>query len=321
MASASFICALIAAFFAGSSGGAQDVVPAAQHGTDDDSLSGPFVRSVSFGPLFMRRASPDNIPLAIDNSGAGPVIVSGSDFQFDFEAGVEASLLFDHPNLPAPLEARYFWISDWFDSRSAAGLTNAVVNTTPNVGNFSTLDYARYQSQLQSFELNFRRQIPCDVTLMIGLRYVSFDEDLDLLFDGGDRFWWGIENDLFGVQLGAQRALYDNCCGFTIEGFIKAGIYGNDAKVATQVMLVEQAAISQRNGMDHVAFVGELGLFASYDICRCWNVRAGYQVMWLDGVLVAANQVPATDNNALTINFDYTDVLFHGAMLQVERRW
>jgi len=269
----------------------------------------------------MKRESPANIPLLIENFGAGPVALRGSDFNFDFEAGIEASLIHDNPNLPAPLEARYFWIDDCTDSHSIGGLTNARVNTTPQGAAISTLNFANYTSQLQSFELHFRKQISSDLTVLAGFRYISFDEDLDILLDGFDRYWWGIENDVFGFQVGAEKVLYDNCCGFRIEGTAKVGIYGNDASVASQVQLVEPQPISEGNGMDHTAFVGELGLFGTHDMSCCWSVRAGYQVIWLDGVLVAANQVPATDNNALTIDFDYADAFFHGALIQLERRW
>ena len=206
MANASFVCALIAVFFAGSHCGAQDFIRMAQNRANDYSANESSI-TLRAGLLFMKRESPDNIPLVIENFGAGPVALRGSDFDFDFQAGVEASLIYDHPNLPAALEARYFWISDWLDNRPATSLTNAFVNTTPNVGTFGTMDFANYKSQLQSFELHFRKPMPCDLTLLIGFRYFSFDEDLDMLFNASDRLWWGIENDLYGFQLGAQRVL------------------------------------------------------------------------------------------------------------------
>ncbi len=273
------------------------------------------------GVLFMKRESPDNVALITDNSGAGPTILNGGDFDFNYQAGIETSLIYDNPNLPAPLEARYFWLNDWTNTQSAAGLTNAVVNTTPPVASYAVLDRAIYKSQLQSFELHFRKQVRPDITLLAGFRYIGFDEDLDMLLDANDRFWWGVENDLYGFQLGAEGVLYDNGCGLKLEGILKAGIYGNDASVATQVLLNEQAPSSQGSGMDKAAFFGELGLIGTYDLSCCWKLRAGYQAMWLDGVLAAANQVAVTNASATTIGYDYTGVLFHGATAQLERRW
>ena len=140
-------------------------------------------------------------------------------------------------------------------------------------------------------------------------------------FDGINQFWWGIQNDIYGFQLGAESVLYDDCCRFKIEGFAKAGIYGNNAKVSTDVLSMQEVDESERAGMDHTTFVGELGIVASYELSCCWSLRAGYQAMWLDGVLVAANQVPGTDDFATTIAFNYTDAFFHGGLIQLERRW
>ncbi len=274
------------------------------------------------GVLFMKRESPGNVPLVIDNNGAGPVVLSGSDFDFDYEVGAEASIIWDNPCLWAPIEFRYMWINDWTATQSATGLTNPVVNTTPQATTLNTLDYADYKSEMQSMELHFRR--PCcngRTTLLAGFRYISFDEDLDMQFDGADRFWWGIENDLYGLQLGLEHVIYDNCCNFRLEGFLKAGIYGNDAKTSNRVLAVEEVDLSETSGMDHVAFAGELGLVAEYDVCCNWTLRAGYQALWLDGVLVAANQVPGTNTSAQTVSYNYTTAFFHGALFQAERRW
>lgn len=279
------------------------------------------VGSLTFrvGLLFMKRESPSQVPLVIDDNG---IVLRGSDFDFDYEVGAEASVIWDRGNFWAPVEFRYMWINDWSDSRSASGLVNPRVNTQPPLGVSNPMNYADYKSELQTFELQFRREL-CNSTLLLGLRYVSLDEDLDMLFGGADQFWIATENDLFGFQVGLEKVLYDNCCNFRIEGFMKAGIYGNDANVSASLLSsVSEHHASQQGGMDHVSFLGELGLIAEYDLSCCWTLRAGYQAMWIDGVLTAAKQTPATNRvTAAPVSYDYTTAFYHGGQLQLERRW
>ena len=271
------------------------------------------------GALFMKRESPDDLPLVIDNNGT---VLSGGDFNFDYEMGADVSAIWDRPCFWAPVEFRYMWMNEWNDSRSSGALVNPRVNTVPPLSVNSPMNYANYESKLQTFELQFRKQL-CNTTLLLGFRYASLDEDLDMLFGGGDQFWLATENDLYGFQVGLEKVLYDNCCKFRLEGFLKAGIYGNDANVSASVLAAQtEMNVSERSGMDHVSFLGELGLIAEYDLSCCWTLRAGYQAMWIDGILSAANQVTvANSNTAMPTAFDYTTALYHGGLLQLERRF
>ena len=113
----------------------------------------------------------------------------------------------------------------------------------------------------------------------------------------------------------------DNCCRLRVESVCRAGLYGNNANTAVRIDVVEVGFVSESAGMDHVAFFGELGLIASCQLSPCWSVRGGYQVNWLEGVLVAGNQIPVTTNGAAVQGFDYSGVLYHGASLVVEARW
>ncbi len=279
--------------------------------------------TVRIGAVFMQRSTPDNIPLVTANGGAGATILNANDFSFDFEPGVDATFIYHDCSETWGIEARYLWISEWSSTRNFTGLNLAGINTNPFTAlGAATLD-ATYQSELQGFEINLRRRC-CSgcVTLLAGFRYVDLDERLDLVFDGVILNHWMTMNDMYGFQLGGEAILYEHCCGLRIEGVGKAGIYGNNAKVGTRLDVVE-VLVSQNGGMDHVAFLGELGLSVSYPITCCWRVRAGYHVMWIDGVLLAANQVPITDpNNMMATNmFDYSDVFYHGASVMLEATW
>jgi hypothetical protein len=281
-----------------------------------DPCCGPWTARV--GGVIVRRERLDDVPLLLDNFGGGPTALNANEYQFDYEAGVDASLIFDTPALPAAIEGRFLWIDDYVATRNLTGYNSLAVNTMPNTGLFVNNLETRYRSELQSIEINFRRDLWLDcVTLLGGFRYIDFNERLDLGPDNN----WTTRNDLFGFQLGGEAILYEHCCGLRIESFGKAGVYGNNARVGVMLQAVEEEPVSETNGMDHVAFFGEAGLWASYEFHTCWRVRGGYQVMWLDGVLVAANQAPMTDNNGIVQAFAYRDVVYHGAMFMLEANW
>ena len=271
--------------------------------------------------LFRSRERMDDVPLVIDNNGAGPTVLNARDFGFDYEAGIDAGITYNRCDCPLSLESRYLWISDWTSTRSATGLTNPSINTNPPASNFGARTFtATYQSQFQSFELNLRHQCSDRISVLAGFRYIDFDERLDLDVDGALNYWM-TSNDLYGFQIGGDAVLYDNCCRLRVEAVCRAGVYGNDANTAVRIDVVEVGFVSESAGMDHVAFFGELGLLASYQLSPCWSVRGGYQVNWLEGVLVAGNQLPVTTNGAVVQGFDYSGVLYHGASLLAEARW
>ena len=65
---------------------------------DDGSSCGPFTARV--GVVFLTRESPDDTTLVLNNAGNGPEVLRGGDFDFDYEAGIDVSLIFNHPNRP-----------------------------------------------------------------------------------------------------------------------------------------------------------------------------------------------------------------------------
>jgi hypothetical protein len=86
-----------------------------------------------------------------------------------------------------------------------------------------------------------------------------------------------------------------------------------------QSLGVDYAAAASDN---HAAFVGELGFTAVYQLSPHWSLRAGYQMLWLEGVAVAAEQVPAIDLLAGLAAVDTTgSPFYHGANVGLEFVW
>jgi hypothetical protein len=76
----------------------------------------PFTARV--GPVFVKRGRMDDVAILIDNNGAGPTVLNASDFAFDYETGIDASVIYDRCDWPVSLESRYLWINDWTSARS-----------------------------------------------------------------------------------------------------------------------------------------------------------------------------------------------------------
>ena len=72
----------------------------------------------------------------------------------------------------------------------------------------------------------------------------------------------------------------------------------------------------------NVAFVGELGLTGAYQINDCWTVRGGYQVIWVDGIALAPDQLDDSDITTGVATLDTSGhPIYHGFVLAAELGW
>ena len=78
---------------------------------------------------------------------------------------------------------------------------------------------------------------------------------------------------------------------------------------------------------DYTSFVAEFGVYGTYDITCNLSVRGGYQLMYLDGVALAADQVPNTGDldaapGTVAVNAHGGNSLFyHGLNAGLEYRF
>jgi hypothetical protein len=71
---------------------------------------------------------------------------------------------------------------------------------------------------------------------------------------------------------------------------------------------------------ERTAFLGEIGINGKYAICKNLLVRCGYNLIWLETVTLASDQIPATDIfNGQGIAAD-GGVFYHGASVGLELR-
>jgi hypothetical protein len=213
------------------------------------------------------------------------------------------------------------------------------------VGNvFVDMDRAQvnYSSSLQSFAVN----LPCccgccdecccgDVrcrsfTWFGGFRYLNVNERLNItaqrtVAGAVEQGNYNIRttNNLYGPQLGARLRRTQGRLGWDTTGF--AGIFGNAAQQTQSVtdfpnFPLRPTVSSNRGG---VAFVGGANLSGLYSLTNVWNLRAGYTILWIEGLALAPNQ----------LNFNFASaqggsqlhngggMFLHGVNVGLDARW
>jgi hypothetical protein len=170
----------------------------------------------------------------------------------------------------------------------------------------------------------------------VGLRYLNLAERFhiygarDQTETGGDGTT-GVEsgvydirtsNNLIGPQVGARVRRWGARWGWEATG--KAGVLGNAAHQEQYVMDYNNFPIRPLASADEgqVAFLGELGLTGIYRLNETWNLRAGYNLLYLAGVALAPDQLDFSGDipsgGQLHSN---GGVLLHGVSFGIEARW
>ena len=90
-----------------------------------------------------------------------------------------------------------------------------------------------------------------------------------------------------------------------------------DAAFASRIA----AATSSVSSFD-VSFIGDINLSAIYRLTDIWGIRAGYNLIWIDGLALAPNQFDfANVAGAGTGLSSGGGIFMHGANLGLEARW
>ena len=129
-------------------------------------------------------------------------------------------------------------------------------------------------------------------------------------------------NNLYGPQAGARVRRWGQRLGW--EAGAKAGIFGIDAQQEQSIIDYDRFPLRPLTSAsdDQVAFVGELSLTGIYRLNHVWNLRAGYNLIWIEGVALAPDQLDfdATLPSGDRLSSDGS-IFLHGVSLGVEGRW
>jgi hypothetical protein len=310
----------------------QDTGIAAMPMADDGQLA-PLWR-VRTDLLCMRLSKPNDAVLATDYTPGGNVLLNASEFKFGYECGPEIAI-WRQINDDWNAEGRFFRIDGWSASRdSVYALGSDVLYNNPFGNEFLSATIAgSYRSELTNVEINGRWQINDFWSALLGFRYVGLDEGMTILQDFGPGYVTathsiGAVNDLYGFQIGADMNLWSRG-RLSIEGLFKAGIYGDHAvnsvhipgssRLAFVLAGPPTASYDSSASADGVAFAGEMSITGVYRFNEHLSLRAGYQLLWLEGVAQASDQVAVSDplNGAAAVAFQ-GDPHYDGAFLGLE---
>ena len=162
-----------------------------------------------------------------------------------------------------------------------------------------------------------------------GFRYIEVGNDLNIgvqsyppPFTETGEYTVHAINRLFGGQIGGRLRGTYNRFGLELTG--AAGIYGDDATQSQTVIdypnFPLRATSVQQN---FAAFEGELNVSGIYRLNNNWSVKAGYSVIWLEGLALAPDQLDfnfATNPSGNQLSAA-GGLFLHGANVGLEARW
>jgi hypothetical protein len=261
-------------------------------------------------------------------SAAGTPLLATSDLNYHLQPGVSA-MLGRRIDSESAWEASYFGANQWQADLRVASLANLDFPDPLGAAldDFNNADVFTIESTstIHNAEVNYYHDFP-RVSGMIGFRYVNWAEDLTIraLDNDGDRSAYDLEthNNLYGGQLGVRIVRQGPRCYWELTG--KAGIFGNEAQ-QRQSLFDDDNTVSVRNGFSRdwgAAFVGDANLSFHCPLTEVLSLRAGYNLLVVTNLALAADQVDFTNNlNSGTIVSPDGTVFVHGLNVGLEALW
>jgi hypothetical protein len=192
----------------------------------------------------------------------------------------------------------------------------------------------KYSSDIHSFEANRVCCCCCSdgccgrsVEWLAGFRFLSLDEEFSINADdfdeGESEYEVETKNRLYGGQVGTRLRRCRNRWSF--ETTAKAGLFGNDME-QQQDPIDDFPGFRFRDGEEShesdLAFVGDLNFSAIYQLNCVWGLRAGYNLIWIEGVALAPDQLDFDNGPDAGEGLeDGAGVLLHGFNFGAEARW
>jgi hypothetical protein len=259
----------------------------------------------------------------------GTTVLRTSDLSFGLEAGTAALIGWRVDDRRA-WEAAYFGVYDWRDSVSAAGDNDLAL---PGDLGLVSLDFyaadrmqLEYSSDLTSVEFNHVQRMD-EWSWLAGFRFLELDESFLITADDFDtgRSQYSIDarNRLYGGQLGLRWDRHRRWCDW--QANVKAGLFGNDA-AQTQFVTDFPPGFELRPtttaNSGAVAFVSEASLALAVPLTETWSVRTAYNLLWLEGVALAPDQLDFNDTPTSGSDIDTSGGLFaQGISLGLAAQW
>lgn len=272
----------------------------------------------SAGAVAFQRNVPSGGTIVGSNPGGTTPFVSGSDYKFGWHGGFDATFGFRITQTES-IEARFLDIAT----------TSATFNTTTPgafigigfTGPTGTTFASQYDTNLTSWEVNWRHQMFGDgipvldhLHVLAGVRSIHVSDALSGHYNGTvASALYAYENQLLGLQIGADAGLLPKSWPVQVNAFGKIGRYHLDTS----------GGISEFQGAGNT-FIGgfstqqsdrvtarEVGISAGFRPLPNVLLRAGYQALWVDNLgLASANASASLLNPGLLNSNVYRENLF-----------
>ena len=273
--------------------------------------------------LMLQRAGLAGQSLLLAGTGnQSAEIVDARDLNFNVAGGPRLTAV-RHDCYGWDLELSYFQIDGCDARRFTAGPAWLVADRLG--GSRAVADsQIDYTSRLYNVEVNASRPFDERVNFLVGFRTIGLDDHYR--FDGFEAGGLhallanNAENRLYGFQIGVDARLFD-FGPVRIDAAWKGGIFGNS--VRQNSTLVDQAgagpALGVRSTQGRAALSSEVSLTGLYQVTERLAVRAGYELLWLDGIALASSQVGDNDLGAGVAASLAPETFFaHGATIGME---
>ncbi len=322
----------------------------------DGGCAAPRWYDFDFGVMSLKRNdSGRNVDFASQGVG-GPIVLSSDDLDFQEATSFKFSAMMQW-GPGSNLEFTYFGLFGWSETAQVADANSLLFSPYSNFGQtplngFAETDAANlatinYYSTFNNYEINFRQrwQSPnCRYqgSWLFGFRYFQLDEDFNYVtrVDGAlpadpdifTRTNVNTNNSLSGLQIGGDLWI---CLlpGLRIGGEGKFAVLGNHSNVDTTISVTgngNPVTFTDGTVVGDVAFLGDLAAYVTYRLNYNWTLKVGYQVLYVNGVSLAAenfnpqapnffNPGPVAARQPLS-DRDGT-VFYHGITASLEYMW
>jgi hypothetical protein len=328
---------------------------------------GPHYFDVRMEAVWMTRDETFRAPIDFTSLNVdGPIVLSSTQLDFETETGFRILGRYDVGPLSV-IEFGY-WGLENLDARASFTDPDPV---DPNTGNLYSLftDFVRnpallppdvttpggslpwtersvthsisLESELHTGEFNYRRywvgfNPMVSGTLLAGFRFTRLREDFLFAASGEARgeYLESIKNDMAGFQTGGDVWLHIRQ-GVRIGAEGKVGLMNNhytlDNTFSTNPVAGTPPDFTEHFEKDIPALIVDASADVVWDVCPSWSVRAGYEILFLNSVLLAGenfntgtvyNGVPGVflPQRVPFVN-DQGDAFYHGAHLGAEFIW
>jgi hypothetical protein len=284
----------------------------------------------------LTRNRPSSVPLLQTTTGGVTTpLLNASQLDLSTGWGYELDMIRRFNRSCNAAEVRYFGVYGFNSSFGPTAAQSVAFVQIPNPFDPAVAS-ANYTSQLQSAEANLRRQYTPWLQLLAGFRWVELDDVLSESVTVTAGRFQGTQsiqrlnafNRLFGAQIGADAQVWQRG-RLAVDAIGKAGIYGNTTNSYRTSTFISPIFGTNTTGLARTAeagktaFVGEIGLTGRYMLTERLWLRSTYELLWIDGVATASDQVPNLLSGASPVPGAKTSsntVFYNGAFIGVEYR-